>query len=247
MSNLNLEKEFIATLRDLNNKEQDSIRIFSAMYVNSYENLKKEKIESLEKNITEQIEFYGRKKDEFLAQCNQIIEKYSNEIDMIINQYNTWFCAIISKLQDSYNNQKISMTNTKLSIDSKNEVKKIASEYRTTNYELIIQECKSQLEECKQAMENKVNEIFYNKDKSLAIRKKNIFQKIINIFTGKSKVNNFVINSLNVEINKLEDTVNSECKNIENNTINKIAIIEDAILQTQTIFKNMLKEYGYNE
>ena len=243
----NLEKELMTNLRELTDNEQDSIKVFSSMHVSSYEKIKNEKIESLNKRIIGQIEFYGRKKNEFLSDIEILTNKYSEAIDKIIGEYNTWFCAVLNKLQESYNNQKIAMTNTKLSIDSNNEVKKAASEYKINNYEIVIQECKSQLKDCKENLENKLNEMFYSRDKSLSIRKNNIFQKIMNIFCGKSKVNNFVINSLNKELDELNKKVDNECERINAETINKIAIIEDAIFQTQTIFKNMLKEYGYYE
>lgn len=243
----NLEKEFMTNLRELTDNEQDATKVFSAMYINSYEKIKSEKLESLNKSIIGQIEFYGRKKNEYSSDMEIISNKYSEAIDKIIGEYNTWFCAILNKLQEAYNNQKIAMTNVKLSIDLNNEVKKAASEYKINNYEIVEQECKSQLKECKEKMENKLNEIFYSRDKSLSTGKNNIFQKIINIFSGKSKVNNFVINSLNKELDELNKKVDNECERINTETINKIAVIEDAILQTQTIFKNMLKEYGYYE
>lgn len=243
----NLEKEFISTLRELNNKEQDAIRIFSAIYVNSYENLKRDKAESLEKSITEQIKFYGRKKDEYLLTINQMVEQYTELMERVISSYNIYFCVLLNKLQDAYNNQKIAMTNAKLSIDSDNEVKKAASEYKVNNYEIVIQECKRQLEECKMNMEKNLNEIFYSRDKGLSLGKVNILQKIINLLTGKAKVNNFVILSLNREMEELETIVNRENERIEQKTMNRVAMIEDAILQTQTIFNNMLKEYGYDE
>ena len=60
---VDLEKELLTNMQDLTTAEQDAIRIFSAMYVNSYENIKLTKIQSLENSIAEQIKFYGKKKD----------------------------------------------------------------------------------------------------------------------------------------------------------------------------------------
>lgn len=247
MDDFELEEEFISNLRELNHKEQDAIRIFSAMYVNSYEKLKNDKVESFDRSIAEQIKFYGREKDEYLSSIKLIVDRYSEQIDKIINQYNTWLCAILNKLQDTYNNQKIAMTNIRFSIKVNDEVKKMASENKVNNCEIIIQECKSQLEECKLNMENKLNEIFFSRENGLCLKKVNIFQKIINIFTGKSRINNFVISSLNREMSQLENDVNEWCEKIENKVINKIAIIEDAIIQSQTIFNNMLEEYKYEQ
>lgn len=238
---IDLEKELMTYLKELTENEQKSIRVFSAMYVNSYEKLKKGKLDSLNKSITEQIQFYGRKKEQYTEKISEIVEKYSNLIDEIIRQYNIWFCTIIAKLQENQNNQKIAIVNEKISISSDDEIKRIASEQKNNNYEIIIEECKKQAKECKTIMENKLNEFFYNKDNGLSLGKTNIFQKIINIFTGKSKVENFVIKSLELEINELSERINNEVQKINNETINNIAIIEDAIMQTQNVFSRMIK------
>lgn len=237
-----LEEELMNNLRELTNDEQDQIKVFSAMYLKSNENIKKEKVESLEKSIIGQIEFYGRKKSNYSESIEQICNKYAVSIDKIIEQYDIWYCAILDKIQESYNNQKIAITNTKISIDTENELNYVASDNKVTNYEIVIQECKKQLRECKSGMESKLNDLFFSRDKSLAVRKANIFQKIINIFSGKTKVNNFVINSLNIEMDELEKNVDNECKKINEEIINQVAVIEDVIMQTQEIFNNIVKE-----
>ena len=172
-----LEEELMNNLRELTNDEQDQIKVFSAMYLKSNENIKKEKVESLEKSIIGQIEFYGRKKSNYSESIEQICNKYAVSIDKIIEQYDIWYCAILDKIQESYNNQKITITNTKISIDTENELNYVASDNKVTNYEIVIQECKKQLRECKSGMESKLNDLFFSRDKSLAVRKANIFQK----------------------------------------------------------------------
>lgn len=247
MSNQNLDNEFMISLRELSDNEQNAIKVFSAIYINSCNKIKNKKLESLNNSIGGQIEFYGRKKNEYSSEIQTISDKYSNAIDKIIGEYNTWYCAVLGKLQDSYSNQIIAISNSKLSIDANNEVKKQASEFKMNNYEIVIQECKEQLKSCNKIMESKLNELFFDRDQSLTLEKSSVFQKIINIFSGKSKVKNFVINSLNKEMEELNKVVDNECGKINTETINNVAIIEDAILQTQTIFNNMLKEYGYYE
>lgn len=245
--NPSLEKELMNDLRELNQNEQDAIRVFYAMYENSCEKLKNEKLESLEKSLIEQIKFYGRKKDEYSEDIRQITEKYTSLIEQMAQAYHTWLGAIILDLQDVYNNQKIAIANAKVSIGLSHEGKKLASEEKINNYEIVAQECKRQMADCKDKMNSHLNEIFYEKDKSLSTKKGNIFQKFMNIFSGKSKVNHFVIAAMNQEINDLEDKVKAECENMENWVIEQIAMLENAILQTQELFNNRLKEYGYYE
>lgn len=238
----NLEENLMKTLRELTNDEQDAIKVFAAIYTKSSRRLKSEKIDSLEKSITGQIEFYGKRKKNYSESIEQICNKYESSINKVIKQYDTWFCAILDKLQESYNNQKIAITNTKMSIDNQNELNYLAADNKVTNYEIVIQECKKQLKECKESMQNKLNDLFFCRDKCLSVGKANIFQKIINIFSGKAKVNNFVINALNVEMDELEKKVDIECEKINEEIINQVAVIEDAIIQTQEIFENIVKE-----
>ncbi len=238
---VDLEKELLTNMQDLTTAEQDAIRIFSAMYVNSYENIKLTKIQSLENSIAEQIKFYGKKKDDYSASIQPIIDSYTQNIDFIIKQYNTYFCAILNDLQETQNNQKIAFMNEKMCISSKDETKRIAVEQKIMNYEIVLGECRRQLEQCKMQMESKLNEIFYEKDKQLSTGKVSVFQKIMNIFSGKSKVENFVIHSLSVEMNELSTKVNEEVEKLADEMIKNIAIIKDAMMQTQENFSNMLE------
>ena len=196
--------------------------------------------------IINQIKFYGKRKEFYSKDIDLIERRYIGLMDKIIDLYITWYCAIVNKLQDSYNNEKISITNCKIAIDLQNEVKMAASEYKIDNYETVIQECKRQLSECKESMEQRMNQIFYDKGNSLTVKRNNIIQIILNIFIGKNKVKEFVMEPLNIELKQIEEKLSSECENIEQETINNIAIIEDGIIQTKNIFTNMLKEYGYN-
>ena len=237
-----LEENLMKTLRELTNDEQDAIKVASAIYQKSCEKIKNDKIESLNKSIVGQIEFYGKKKKDYSQNIEQISAKYAVSIDKIIKKYNTWYCAVLSKLQEVYDNQKIAITNMKAGIDKQNDVYYIASENKFNNYEIVVQECKKQLDECKITVEDRLNDLFFDRDKSLSTGKANIFQKIINLFSGKTKVNNFVINALNVEMDELEKNVDIESEKMDEDIINQVAVIEDAIIQTQTIFNNIVKE-----
>ena len=68
--NISLEKELMTTLKELNNSEQNEIRIISAYFINSCENLKKEKLQSIENSISNKIKFYGKRKKQYLEEIN---------------------------------------------------------------------------------------------------------------------------------------------------------------------------------
>ena len=162
-------------------------------------------------------------------------------MDVIIGQYNQYFCAILKDLQDIQNNQKIAFANEKICIRSKDEGRRVAVEQKIINYEIVIEECKRQLEICKLQLKDKLEEIFSTKDKQLSKGKTNVFHKFGNLFSGKSKVENFVIKTSYKEMEDLLVRVVEDVKKIEEEMIKNIAIIKDAITQTQTSFNEMIE------
>lgn len=243
---ISLEKDFILALKELSTIEQDQIKIYSALFTNSCKNLKDKKMNSLSENIYGQIKFYGKNPNKYTKKINNIMSEYSNLMEQILNLYITKFITIINELQNVYNNQKISITNCKLALEKKNEVKLSASEYKIDNYELLIQECKNQLIECKEDMEKDMNNLFYTKGISLAVKKNNIFQKFLHLFNGNKKITNFVFDPLSVKISSLNNSVATQSQAINDKTLHDVSIIEDGIIKAREIFSNMLKEYGYN-
>ena len=236
-----LEETLMTDLREVNQNEQEALKIFSAMYVNSYEKIKNEKTESLQRAIESQIKYYGRKKDEFASRINQLSEKYVEMIDKVIEVYNTRFVTIISELSETWNNQKVAIVNAKIAIEQENDTRLQAAENKVNNYEIVIQECMKQMEECKIDMENRLNELFYNKDQSLTKGKISLFQKLSNLFSGKTKLERFVFQALEVELSNQEKVIEEQIVKIEEESIQKVAVIKDAQMQTQNIFKEMLE------
>lgn len=238
---VDLEKDLLINMRELSAAEQDEIRIFSAIYINQYEKIKADKIQALENSISDQIKFYGKKKENYEIDIKQILENYAKNMDVIIGQYNQYFCAILKDLQDIQNNQKIAFANEKICIRSKDEGRRVAVEQKIINYEIVIEECKRQLEICKLQLKDKLEEIFPTKDKQLSKGKTNVFHKFGNLFSGKSKVENFVIKTSYKEMEDLLARVVEDVKKIEEEMIKNIAIIKDAITQTQTSFNEMIE------
>ena len=238
----NLERKLVSELNELSYAEEKEIKITSSIYIDEYEELKNEKINSFKNSVNDQIRFYGRNPSEYAKEIENLTKKYSELINMIIKEYNTRFIAINNELQDTQSNQKIAIVNIKFGIKFKDDVKIRASENKKDNYEIVLGECSRQLDSCKDEMIQKVNEIFYSKDKQLSLPKTSILEKIKNIFTGKAKVENFLLNSVEVELNQLENSVSTELKNVSEETILNLAIIKDARQQTQEIFNEMLKE-----
>ena len=237
---VDLEKDLLTNMRELSAAEQDEIRIFSAMYINQCEQMKAEKIQALENSLGEQIKFYGKKKENYDIDVKQILENYAKNMDVIIGQYNQYFCAILKDLQDIQNNQKIAFANEKICICSKEEKRREAVEQKIINYEIVLGECKRQLDDCKLQLKAKMEEIFPAKDKQLSKGKASFFHKFGNLFSGKSKVENFVIKASYKEMEDLLARVVEDVKKIEEEMIKNIAIIKDAIAQTQNSINEII-------
>ena len=109
----NLEMKLMKNLRDLSDTEADAIKILIAIFINKRNSIKSEKIESYKNGIKGQIEFYGKKYDEYQKEVNSFIEEYSKLIDVIMDKYNIRFGTVLDELQASQNNQKVAITNAK--------------------------------------------------------------------------------------------------------------------------------------
>ena len=238
---IKLEKELMAEIRELADIEQIEIKLMASVFMNDLEKIKIDKSQSLKNSLEQQIVFYGRKPSEYNNEISAFIIQYEEQIEKIVKEYHTCYIAIINELQDSQCNQKIAIANMKISSDIGSSVKVEATLAKKSNYEIIIQECFRQLTECNQNAINKLNELFPSKDNQLIVSKLNIVQKIMNIFTGKNKVKQFVIDTTKEELNKLQAKVDLQVPIINDETIHNIAIIKDAEIQTQNIFKQMLK------
>lgn len=241
MSKIELEQGLIANLRELTQLEQNEISVLIAIYSNHCDEYRKNKEEDFIKSIEQKIQFYGRKKSEYDLKINEVLEKYNNLIEQIIVQYNTRMMTIMSEINETEMNQKTAIVNMKISIDNADEYKIDATKNQKNNYEIVLQECFRQADNCWTECQSKLDEIFYNKSNQLAVKSSGILQKLINIFTGKKNIDKFVFESLEVELKQLQDKVNLEIEKIEEETLKNITIIKDAQIQTKTIFKQMLE------
>lgn len=239
---VNLEKELIANLNELTGSEQDAIKVFSALYINSCQNLKNEKMVLFDENLTQEIEFYGRKREKYLEEIHQMLAQYAELLDSLVRQYDTWVCAVIMNLQKAYNQQKIAIADVKMSIDLQKETRRKASEQKISHYEIVIGECKRQLQDCKVNMEKKIGELFFDQGKQINVVNTSILQKVINLFIGKSKVEQFVIKRKQLELENLSMRVKQVCEEIQQETIAQVATIEDVMQQVQDVFKRAIKE-----
>lgn len=231
-----LQGELMIKLCELADIEQNELKIAIALYISQYEKYRAEKLEDFQKSIEQQLLFYGRINDEQTARVEELVHKYNELIEKVIVEYNTRFIAIMNEINDTQANHKISMTNMKLSMDFNSDIRKEAAKAKKSNYEIVLQECFRQLADCPSELVSKLNEIFHQQSNQLIVKKQSFFEKIMSLFSKKS-----VFNQVEKELANLEVQVTEEIKNINHDTIQNIAIIKDAQIQTQDVFNRMLE------
>lgn len=236
-----LQGELMIKLCELADIEQNEMKIAIALYIGQYERCRAEKLADFQKSIEQQILFYGKIKDEQTIRIQELVQKYNQLIEKVIIEYNTRFIAIMNEINDTQANHKISMTNMKLSMEFNNEVKKEATKAKKSNYEIVLQECFRQLSDCPVELMEKLNQVFYAKSNQLIVRKQTVFEKIKKILYTKSKIEKKVFKKTEIELANLEKKIAEELGNINHDTIQNIAIIKDAQIQTQDVFNRMLE------
>lgn len=254
----NLEKMLFNKLKKLNEIEQNKSRILTTIFIKTTKNLKKQKIKALEDNILSQADFYNQDIDKYNEFYNDVISKYTNQLSQIINIYTELFINIQMELQEAECNQKIAITNIKKSIDIKNSLPKTSSietmeSYRKKidacmqkklNYDIIIENCEKELEQCSENLVGHINLLFGDKSSQVTIKDeegfKKFINKVINRFTGANKFNTYVITPTNIEVETRDNKLPMLSGEIKDKTINFVAKIKQAKDETNKIFEKMI-------
>ncbi len=231
-----LQGELMIKLCELADIEQNELKIAIALYVSQYEKCREEKLADFQKSMEQQLLFYGKIKAEQAIRIKELVQKYNELIEKVIVEYNTRFIAIMNEINDTQANHKISMTNMKLSMDFKSDKRKEATKVKKSNYEIVLQECFRQLAECPSELMDKLNQIFRGQSNQLMLKNLSFFEKLKYVFSKKR-----VFQKTMKELETLEEQVTEELKLVNQDTIQNIAIIKDAQIQTQDVFNRMLE------
>lgn len=231
-----LQGELMIKLCELADIEQNELKIAIALYISQYEKWREEKLADFQKSIEQQILFHGKIKDEQAIRIKELVQKYNELIEKVIVEYNTRFIAIMNEINDTQANHKISMTNMKLSMDFNSDKRKEATRVKKSNYEIVLQECFRQLAECPGELMNQLNQIFRGQSNQLMLKKESFLEKIAYVFSKKR-----IFQKVMKELETLEGRVTEELKLVNQDTIQNIAIIKDAQIQTQDVFNRMLE------
>ena len=207
-------QEICEELCELSRIEQNRIKVISSIFINQTEWLKEYKINSFMNNLRNQIQFYGKSDTDYIKRIEDLKKQYFDLVDQIINEYNIRFISLLTEIQNAQNNQKIAMANIILQMNSGNILNVVACQNKRDNLEKIIKRCYGEMMKCTEEAMNKVNELFINKEGQLVKYKKNIFQKLVNFFTGRKKIENYVIKPTIQEIENLQNNVKEQAEAI---------------------------------
>ena len=254
----NLEKMLINKLKKLNEIEQNKSRVLTAIFIKTANELKNQKIKAMQDNILNQADFYNQDINKYDKFYNEVMNKYTNQLSQIINIYTELFINIQMELQEAECNQKIAITNVKKSIDMKNSLSEsspieIIENYRKKidacmqkkyNYDIIIENCEKELEQCSEKMIAHINLLFGDKSSQVSLRNEEGFMKyinkFINRFTGANKFNTYVITPTNIEVETRDNNLPILSGEIKDKTIDFVAKIKQAKDETNKIFDKMI-------
>ena len=245
-------------LKELNELEIKKSKVLATIFQKSTQEIVDKKIQSLKTFFEEQLKFYNQKAENYNEIYQEILTKYQEQLQQIIEPYNQLYINLYLELQETECNFKIAITNLKKSYEIKEEIwnkvsQDIIEEYdrkinackqKKSNYDCLIEECKKALNHCAIDMEKKINSLFQDKSSQILLKEENsftkFFQKIKNVFTGKAKFIAYVIEPIQVELDMLENKLPDVSNQIYQQTITMVAKMKQAKARTNEIFDNMI-------
>ena len=260
MEENNMSILIIDKLTKLNELEMNKAKILTAIFIKSTKEIVNRKVYALKFNFEEQAKYYDQNIERYSDIYEQILKRYKEQLFQIVGKYDALFINMQLELQEAECNQKIAITNLKKSFDIKEEINnraqnEVIEEYKRKidacfqkkiNYDIIIEECEKELNNCAKNMENLINNLFSDKSSQISFKEegnfKKIVNKIINKFTGETKFNTYVIEPINIELEMMDTKLPDITENIKNETVNFVARIRQAKEETNTIFENMINQ-----
>ena len=245
-------------LTQLHELEQKKAQILAAIFTKTTKEIMDKKVQSLQVNFEEQAKFYGQNLERYEDIFDQILLKYKKQLSPIIDKYNGFYINMQLELQEAECNQKIAITNLKKSFDIKQELShkagsEIIAEYnrkivacmqKKENYDVIIEECEKEIEECSKNMQDKIDDLFSDKLSQVSIKGKSSFGKFIskikNKLTGARKFNRYVVEPICVELEIMDNKLPDIIDNIKQDTVQFVAKMKQAKDETNQIFENTI-------
>lgn len=124
MSNERVGINLIDAIKELGDLELIDSQLSMGIFIKKTNEFVSEKIQSIESELNQKMEFYNIKSSELDSKKIDIVQKYSEEYENISEKYQERFLNIQLELQNAQSNQKIALANWKKMIDEKDSLLK---------------------------------------------------------------------------------------------------------------------------
>ena len=162
MGNVKVNEDMLVLISDLTNLEQNKLMLMATIYTRKIEELKKNKIDNLQKYLLDQIKFYKRNLAKYKNILDNYLNRYEKALNNLIEQYELEYNYLQNEIVFAQTNQKIAVANfvaskrglDKANIDGnialieKSNKKIFATAQKKLNYDIVIDECIARMEKC---------------------------------------------------------------------------------------------------
>ncbi len=255
MDSLQIEEKIVLTIKELSENENNKLLLWAAIYQNMVAELIEIKKKEFKDYIYGQAKVYKANSKKSQELIDKLIAQYENDLNSVAGQFNSEYIYIQNETVLTQSNQKIAIANIIASkrgeikaIESNNEVlaqkfrKKVyATTQKKLNYDVVIDECMTRLEECKKNTINSINEIFTIKNNQLS-KNNGLWRKFINLFKnlfgGERHFRKYIVGQLETNF-----------KEIDKKTISKISDVKIEFLSFATQMNKTRNaiNYSFNE
>ena len=203
-----MDLEFLTNIRssieELNNVERESSYVELELYQRAAKVLYKQKVESMQRFLVEETNYYKQNVKNYTEQINRIVQSYSEAITKILKAYEKFYMDAFKIRQSARDNQKTCVANIaviekkKYNCTNKRLLKKYSDmqiyfAQKKLNYTVLINECTARILWCITHMEEDVLST-YNGSTSLTVvnKKMSFWHKIRMWLYGKGFYKQFI-------------------------------------------------------
>ena len=243
MGNVKVNEDMLVLISDLTNLEQNKLMLMATIYTRKIEELKKNKIDNLQKYLLDQIKFYKRNLAKYKNILDNYLNRYEKALNNLIEQYELEYNYLQNEIVFAQTNQKIAVANfvaskrglDKANIDGnialieKSNKKIFATAQKKLNYDIVIDECIARMEKCIKNTYETVEEIFCVSNDKLIFNVcliGKIKYSFLTTFSGKKLFHKNVMQPFEKELEDIEKTSMETVSDIKIETLQYTAQLE---------------------
>lgn len=226
----NIGGKLMIKIKELTELENASLNISIAIYLRNVKDKIKLATEEISKSINNQIKFYGQKEENYVEYKKEILDKYNQEFERLLNEYKIQYINIVEEIAEVQANQKILITNCNT---IKNTKEKFINSEEYKKYVKLKQKYKDD-------MENSLTKIEFDKN----LKKYQELKNPVKEYDKKIKENIEKVKNLeeviNLGKNKLDECVQKTLDEIDNLVSRKTKPIQ--VFENVNIFSKILNK-----